>query len=143
MLVLAHDAVALVWILACLLVPPLVLAWIGAPVWSIMVVAPVSVLLLALPLAGLWRRVTVQPGGEWPRDLRGRHLGSLVDAAGLNQRKNGAELTGVPDSGTGHVIRVVGRNAKCPCGSGKKFKYCCGIRGWRHVARRLGRSVAR
>jgi preprotein translocase subunit SecA len=20
----------------------------------------------------------------------------------------------------------VGRNAKCPCGSGKKYKYCCG-----------------
>jgi uncharacterized protein YecA (UPF0149 family) len=22
--------------------------------------------------------------------------------------------------------RVVSRNAKCPCGSGRKFKHCCG-----------------
>ena len=21
----------------------------------------------------------------------------------------------------------IGRNAKCPCGSGRKYKYCCGI----------------
>ena len=23
--------------------------------------------------------------------------------------------------------RKVGRNEKCPCGSGKKFKHCCGL----------------
>lgn len=31
--------------------------------------------------------------------------------------------------GTGHTIRndnrLPGRNTKCPCGSGKKFKICC------------------
>ena len=23
--------------------------------------------------------------------------------------------------------KKVGRNEKCPCGSGKKFKHCCGL----------------
>jgi uncharacterized protein len=23
--------------------------------------------------------------------------------------------------------RIVGRNEACPCGSGKKFKQCCGV----------------
>ena len=25
-----------------------------------------------------------------------------------------------------HVQQKVGRNQPCPCGSGKKFKHCCG-----------------
>ena len=29
-------------------------------------------------------------------------------------------------SGTIHVGKKVGRNDPCPCGSGKKYKYCCG-----------------
>ncbi|MFV0464667.1 MAG: SEC-C metal-binding domain-containing protein [Lachnospiraceae bacterium] len=29
-------------------------------------------------------------------------------------------------SGTVHVEKKVGRNDKCPCGSGKKYKHCCG-----------------
>ena len=29
-------------------------------------------------------------------------------------------------SGTVHVGKKVGRNDPCPCGSGKKYKYCCG-----------------
>ena len=24
-------------------------------------------------------------------------------------------------------IKVIGRNDPCPCGSGKKYKYCCGM----------------
>ena len=28
-------------------------------------------------------------------------------------------------SGTVHVGKKVGRNDPCPCGSGKKYKYCC------------------
>ena len=46
------------------------------------------------------------------------------------------EIVFTPDGvilGTGERPRYaveltgrVGRNSKCPCGSGKKFKYCCG-----------------
>ncbi len=28
----------------------------------------------------------------------------------------------------------IGRNEQCPCGSGKKFKYCCGPHRWEKVA---------
>jgi preprotein translocase subunit SecA len=28
-----------------------------------------------------------------------------------------------------HVSRKVGRNEPCPCGSGKKYKKCCGMGG--------------
>lgn len=30
------------------------------------------------------------------------------------------------NSGTVHVEKKVGRNDPCPCGSGKKYKFCCG-----------------
>lgn len=30
------------------------------------------------------------------------------------------------ESGTGETMRKVGRNELCPCGSGKKYKRCCG-----------------
>ncbi|MBN2579118.1 MAG: SEC-C domain-containing protein [Pirellulales bacterium] len=29
-----------------------------------------------------------------------------------------------------HHMRRVGRNDPCPCGSGKKFKRCCGARNY-------------
>lgn len=29
-------------------------------------------------------------------------------------------------SGTVHVEKKIGRNEPCPCGSGKKYKFCCG-----------------
>ncbi|HET8697820.1 MAG TPA: SEC-C metal-binding domain-containing protein [Gammaproteobacteria bacterium] len=28
-------------------------------------------------------------------------------------------------------MSAVGRNAACPCGSGKKYKYCCGAKAQR------------
>src|SRR5262249_26964602 len=34
---------------------------------------------------------------------------------------------GRPAAVSGSIARV-GRNAPCPCGSGKKFKHCCGAR---------------
>lgn len=38
-------------------------------------------------------------------------------------------LDGTHESGPDHDTRVkIGRNALCPCGSGKKFKKCCGAR---------------
>ena len=39
-----------------------------------------------------------------------------------------SNLTG-PETGTGPTLRTaekIGRNAPCPCGSGKKYKKCCG-----------------
>ena len=30
------------------------------------------------------------------------------------------------NSGTVHVEKKIGRNDPCPCGSGKKYKFCCG-----------------
>ena len=30
--------------------------------------------------------------------------------------------------GTRRVTKKVGPNEKCPCGSGKKYKYCCGMK---------------
>jgi len=31
------------------------------------------------------------------------------------------------ENGTYHQVRI-GRNDPCPCGSGKKYKFCCGIK---------------
>jgi len=31
----------------------------------------------------------------------------------------------------GHAGRGAGRNARCPCGSGRKFKHCCGAQSHR------------
>ncbi len=54
-------------------------------------------------------------------------------AAGVNriyhyfeaQRLHGKDLLG--DTGTiRRSMPKIGRNQPCPCGSGKKFKYCCG-----------------
>ena len=40
-----------------------------------------------------------------------------------------ASLTGTfvePVKTITNLIPKIGRNEKCPCGSGKKFKFCCG-----------------
>ena len=47
------------------------------------------------------------------------------------EREQVAEVTGTnkDDSASGPVVRKsekISRNAPCPCGSGKKYKYCCG-----------------
>lgn len=141
MIVLAHDALALVWIAASFLTPPLLLAAVRAPVWTVVVATPLTVVLLALPLSGLWRRVPRSAADRWPLDVHGRPVGRLLDAAGLNQTKGQAVLTGAPDLAPRRV-RVIGRNARCPCGSGRKFKYCCGVRGWRHVMSKLRRLLS-
>jgi uncharacterized protein len=41
-------------------------------------------------------------------------------------RKKGAQFTRVPEK-AGSAHRKVGRNDPCPCGSGKKYKNCCGL----------------
>ena len=47
------------------------------------------------------------------------------------EREQVAEVTGTnkDDSANAPVVRKsekISRNAPCPCGSGKKYKYCCG-----------------
>ena len=47
------------------------------------------------------------------------------------EREQVAEVTGTnkDDSTNAPVVRKsekISRNAPCPCGSGKKYKYCCG-----------------
>lgn len=41
-------------------------------------------------------------------------------------RKNDAQFTRMPEKAVS-VHRKVGRNEPCPCGSGKKYKNCCGL----------------
>ena len=47
------------------------------------------------------------------------------------EREQVAEVTGTnkDDSANGPIVRKsekISRNAPCPCGSGKKYKHCCG-----------------
>lgn len=45
----------------------------------------------------------------------------------LDELKMGGDLTAEPDAQTvKRAVPKVGRNEPCPCGSGKKFKHCCG-----------------
>jgi hypothetical protein len=39
-----------------------------------------------------------------------------------------SELTDDIKSGANFILSKVGRNSPCPCGSGKKYKHCCGKR---------------
>ena len=41
-----------------------------------------------------------------------------------NEKTNWREMV-IPPTQAQRVRRRVGRNAPCPCGSGKKFKQCC------------------
>ena len=43
-----------------------------------------------------------------------------IEASNIkNQSSQGEQNNQIPD-------KKVGRNEPCPCGSGKKFKHCCG-----------------
>jgi len=48
-------------------------------------------------------------------------------------RENGRWVYAGQAAGPGNTVRreapKVGRNDPCPCGSGKKFKKCCGVNG--------------
>jgi hypothetical protein len=52
--------------------------------------------------------------------LRGRHR-QLKELYGIFRNEQSA-----PKPAAGGVSAIVGRNAPCPCGSGKKYKRCCG-----------------
>jgi preprotein translocase subunit SecA len=64
-------------------------------------------------------------------DQSRRYAKSMIDQSGVTM--SGAQKTSAPTSSSGQVIagageaqQKVGRNEPCPCGSGKKFKKCCG-----------------
>jgi tetratricopeptide (TPR) repeat protein len=45
----------------------------------------------------------------------------------LERSVQGEALPGIPENGSTLVSAKTGRNAPCPCGSGKKYKKCCGL----------------
>jgi preprotein translocase subunit SecA len=74
-------------------------------------------------------------GGRGGNGQRPRHVATSVDEIEASfQRKKKKELEQARMAGAGdlqvqQVIRSgdkVGRNDPCPCGSGKKYKKCCG-----------------
>lgn len=54
--------------------------------------------------------------------------GSLenIDPAHIQQRESSGLKLNLPKRKPSFSIETTGRNAPCPCGSGKKFKNCCG-----------------
>lgn len=73
-------------------------------------------------VARLALRVSVVPEESRPlASLReGRDIALVASA-----REHGSDKKAEP-SHTPRRVHKVGRNAPCPCGSGKKYKYCCG-----------------
>jgi preprotein translocase subunit SecA len=67
---------------------------------------------------------------------RERNFSEGRDFSSFDQRRFGANgysdtRQGRPESGEGKLEPIrktvrVGRNDPCPCGSGKKYKHCCG-----------------
>jgi preprotein translocase subunit SecA len=79
----------------------------------------------AAPLPGGFTEVHIDPlTGENERaalSLAGPTLAGDVGALALAQR------AAVPPSALAEGWERTGRNAPCPCGSGKKFKHCHGL----------------
>ena len=75
------------------------------------------------------------PGGDG-RPARRRAMTSLDEMEAQFQKRKQRELDQARMAGAGEMMAVqqvvrggdkVGRNDPCPCGSGKKYKKCCGI----------------
>ena len=73
-----------------------------------------------------------------PPARNGKRSTSLDDMEEEFQRKKRRELEQARMAGAGEVLNVqqvvrsgnkVGRNDPCPCGSGRKYKKCCGVEG--------------
>nr|MDD6336038.1 SEC-C metal-binding domain-containing protein [bacterium] len=63
-------------------------------------------------------------------EARAQWLYTLPEWDGVLDEGKRKQITA--DWRAAHVVKVEkkpGRNAPCPCGSGKKYKYCCGARG--------------
>jgi preprotein translocase subunit SecA len=76
----------------------------------------------------------LESGGDGNAPQRQRAQTSLDDMEAQFQRKKRRELEQARMAGQGEAQQVqqvvrgdkVGRNDPCPCGSGKKYKKCCG-----------------
>ena len=73
-----------------------------------------------------------------PPARNGKRSTSLDDMEEEFQRKKRRELEQARMAGAGEVLNIqqvvrsgdkVGRNDPCPCGSGRKYKKCCGVEG--------------
>ncbi|MEX2580030.1 MAG: preprotein translocase subunit SecA [Verrucomicrobiales bacterium] len=85
-------------------------------------------------LGNLFRTTTTRPE-DYSRVLRGIQTSRPDMLADLAQSPGDAALPGAPPEETPRInipktvqreVPKVGRNEPCPCGSGKKFKQCCG-----------------
>ncbi len=54
---------------------------------------------------------------------------SLLSSAGKTGQKTGTSASTPAHARVVRTTEKVGRNAPCPCGSGKKYKFCCGREG--------------
>jgi hypothetical protein len=88
------------------------------------------VLGIALPEADEWRLEREERNRS--RDERMAELNELARRYQLAQERKPPVERKIQADGTGDVLTIrneherVGRNDPCPCGSGKKFKKCCG-----------------
>ncbi len=63
------------------------------------------------------------PGARRARAASPPQRGDRVRVSNVRESSGGVAVAARPSAATG---QKVGRNAPCPCGSGKKFKRCCG-----------------
>jgi tetratricopeptide (TPR) repeat protein len=72
----------------------------------------------------------IKPGAEILSDNHSRrpepYVNSRDDELWLSQMPKQAELLPIPYSPVTGGRHKIGRNQPCPCGSGRKFKKCCG-----------------
>ncbi len=79
-------------------------------------------------LGNLFRTTTVRPE-DYNRVLRGIQTSRPDDLAGLEVEKEPESPQIQIPKTVKRELPKVGRNDPCPCGSGKKFKQCCGRNG--------------
>ena len=79
-------------------------------------------------LTGEAKAAAEEHGEEWPQDEEEAHIQNECEED-LAQAVVDIYRFWLAKRGTGTLVREtpkVGRNDPCPCGSGKKFKQCCG-----------------
>ena len=65
--------------------------------------------------------------GEGAEDLSDdKYLVAMKDVLGGMSRKKAVRMLQETSEPYENPYRSIGRNDPCPCGSGKKFKKCCG-----------------
>lgn len=83
----------------------------------------------ALAMAGMMALIAIADRGE---DMDPEKIAALTEAApdlipGWVEILNAWRLRGATDRPAPTRSSKVGRNEPCPCGSGKKYKKCCGL----------------